>query len=68
MATTKIKTIDITPTWRGVLPILLRAVRGDSKRNKESVLMAQQELYRMAEAADKYNESVPKLKTKGKAK
>lgn len=58
------KTLDITPSWQEVLPLLLRAARSDRKRNKEAVDAAVTELMRMAEAADKWNEYVQKGKKK----
>lgn len=57
--TTKQKpaTIDLTPTWQGVLPILLAALEnGTDEGNK----IAREELRRMAEAADRFNASTSK--------
>jgi hypothetical protein len=47
--------IDLTPLWSGILPALIAVLQtgGDEGRK-----MAIDELYRMAEAADNYNESV----------
>ena len=45
-------TIDITPTWAGVLPILIAAIeRGNATGRGAAVA----ELKRMAEAADRLN-------------
>lgn len=43
------KTIDMTPSWSGVLPILLAAY---SNKDYKAIEAAQQELKRMAELAD----------------
>lgn len=51
--TTKTMTIDLTPTWSGLLPALLLAYTNGTPEGKR---MARGELLRMAEAADKYNE------------
>lgn len=45
------KTIEATPTWAAVLPILLMGLEGDEVARKA----AHSELRRMAEAADKWN-------------
>jgi hypothetical protein len=47
------ETIELTPTWQGVLPILLAALEDGTKEGKR---IAREELRRMAEAADKFNE------------
>ena len=45
------KTIDLTPTWRGILPALLALLENpDTQRD------ALDELSKMALAADRYNE------------
>lgn len=49
----KVQTIDITPTWAGLLPALL-AVYRDGNASGQTV--AREELQRMALAADKWNE------------
>lgn len=46
------KSIDITPTWSGVLPALLAAVADGTPEGKR---MAREELGRMAQAADHWN-------------
>ena len=50
------KTIDLTPTWRGVLPALLALVENPITR-QDGI----DELLRMANAADKYNELTSKV-------
>jgi hypothetical protein len=49
-------TIDLTPTWRGVLPALLALVENPITRQD-----GLDELVRMANAADKYNELTSKV-------
>lgn len=50
--TAESKSIDITPTWAGLLPLLLAAITdGTDKGGK----VAREELARMAEAADRWN-------------
>lgn len=44
--------IDLTPTWQGVLPLLIAALEDGTPVGKE---MAQAELLRMAKAADAAN-------------
>lgn len=47
--------IIIEPKWKGVLLLLLASYKdGDDKTRKDALA----ELYRMAEAADRYNEQV----------
>ena len=48
---TKIGTIDMTPTWVAVLPIMLAALTDGSP---EAQRIAKEELKRMAELADAY--------------
>lgn len=48
-------TIDLTPTWTGVLPIIIYALENGTEEGKR---MAKLELKTMAEAADRYNASV----------
>lgn len=47
------ETIDLTPTWAAVLPVLLAAIENGTDEGRR---MAREELARMAQAADKYNE------------
>jgi len=42
-------TIDLTPTWQGVLPILIGALEDGTNEGKK---LAREELRRMAKAAD----------------
>ena len=39
--------IDITPTWRAIVPLLMAGIEAGSG-------IAREELYRMAELADRY--------------
>lgn len=48
---TFIGTIDLTPTWKQVLPLLLM---GYEEGSSEGRALALEELQRMAEAADAY--------------
>ena len=52
---TKIRTIDCTPTWRGVLPLLLVAYQDGTPTRRA---MAMEELCRMADLADAQNETL----------
>lgn len=45
-------TIIVTPTWRGVLPLLLAGVENGSAEGRR---LALEELGRMADAADAFN-------------
>jgi hypothetical protein len=46
------KTIDLTPTWSGILPALLAVIaNGETVEARKA---AEQELARMARIADKY--------------
>lgn len=49
----KARTIDITPTWRGLLPVFLALIESGTAEGRKT---AREELQRMAEAADKFNE------------
>lgn len=53
------KTINITPTWRGILPVWL-AVMARNRPGSEAWRDATIELERMADAADAYNRLVDK--------
>lgn len=46
------ETIDMTPTWAGLLPVLLELLE---RGNAEGKKTARAELARMAQAADKWN-------------
>jgi len=45
------KTFDITPTWSGILPVLVAALQNGTA---EGQLMAMEELKRMAKLADSH--------------
>ena len=53
------RTIDITPTWTNVLPILIAGIEAGNEQGRAAAI---KELSRMAQAADAYYES-----TKGDA-
>lgn len=53
----KVGTIDATPTWRAILPIILTALEIGTPEGKR---IAKEELERMADAADAYNAQVDK--------
>ncbi len=44
--------IDLTPTWQGILPLLLAALEDGTDQGKQ---IAREELQRMAKAADAAN-------------
>lgn len=44
------KTVDVTPTWSGILPALLTLLHSE---NAEARFVAQKELERMARLTDK---------------
>ena len=48
------KTIDVTPTWQGILPALLTLLQSDNLQTRQ---VAESELRRMAGLADGYVES-----------
>lgn len=50
------RTVDITPTWRGALPLLLIAYRDGTAKGQS---MALADLQRMAALADAYNAEHP---------
>ena len=47
------QTIDVTPTWQGILPALLALLQSDNLKSRE---IAESELRRMAGLADGYVE------------
>lgn len=49
------KTIDLTPTWSAILPAFLAVLENGTEKGKEA---AREELKRMAQAADQFNELV----------
>ena len=44
------QTVDLTPTWQGILPALLNLLQSDNPRTRE---LAEAEMYRMARSADR---------------
>ena len=44
------KTIDLTPTWQGILPALLDLIKSDNPEVRE---LAEGEMYKMARSADR---------------
>lgn len=59
-------TIDMTPTWRGILPIIVAALQTpDLPHEVERDLL--DELTRMARAADNWNEHVARLNAEADA-
>lgn len=55
------ETIDLTPTWSGILPGLLAVIENGTGEGRR---LAREELARMAQAADKYNELAKATKPK----
>lgn len=53
MADKTVTTIDITPTWSGLLPVLVELATNGT--TTEAKLTADMELRKMAKAADMYN-------------
>ena len=49
------KTVDLTPTWQGILPALLNLLQSDNPKSRQ---LAEGELRRMAGLADGYIESL----------
>ena len=47
------KTVDVTPTWQGILPVLLTLLQSDNLQTRQ---IAESELRRMAGLADGYVE------------
>jgi len=56
------RTVDITPTWTGVLPVLLAALQDGTPKGKA---MAIDELRNMALAADEWNKHCKRVKADG---
>lgn len=46
-------TIDLTPTWAGILPALIAVIRDGTPEGQR---LALEELRRMADAADRFNQ------------
>ena len=49
------QTVDLTPTWQGILPALLDLLKSDNPKSRQ---LAESELRRMAGLADGYIESL----------
>jgi hypothetical protein len=49
------KTINLTPSWESILPLMLVCIENKELRQSSRVEL-HEEFRRMAEAADKYNE------------
>tara|TARA_B100000963_G_scaffold139302_1_gene121333 strand:+ start:109 stop:288 length:180 start_codon:yes stop_codon:yes gene_type:complete len=54
------KTIDMTPTWEAVTPILVMTLQR-TKNDPEATDIAQKELTKMAKLADKWVEHVKEM-------
>lgn len=54
-----VETIDVTPTWSGLLPTLLVLLQDANEEGKKTT---KKELQRMANAADNFNELLNELK------
>jgi mannitol-1-phosphate/altronate dehydrogenase len=50
--------LDLTPTWQGILPVMVLALTNGTPTGQRA---AQEELARMADAADKWNAHAGKL-------
>ena len=48
------QTVDLTPTWQGILPALLDLLKSDNPKSRQ---LAESELRRMAGLADGYVEA-----------
>jgi hypothetical protein len=51
----KLKTIDITPTWESLTPVMIDIIK-NPHGSFQSVKIAKEELLKMARVADKYVE------------
>jgi hypothetical protein len=51
MQESNMETIDVTPTWEGLMPAMIQVLR-NPKANKESVQGITEELIRLAKIAD----------------
>jgi len=49
------QTVDLTPTWQGILPALLDLLKSDNPKSRQ---LAESELRRMAGLADGYIDSL----------
>lgn len=50
----KMKTIDITPTWEEIMPVIIMAIENGTSEGKES---AKEELMELARKVDQANQS-----------
>jgi hypothetical protein len=63
------KTIDVTPAWSGVLPLMLElytqlaSVGNRNLEQKNALAGLREEFEKMAKAADRYNESAKTVKS-----
>jgi hypothetical protein len=57
-----VRTLDLTPTWKQVLPILLEGLKSERQEARDASL---HELNRMAEICDAYKELTEGLKKSG---
>lgn len=60
------QTIDMTPTWRGLLPLMLELWQTKKVRNADDLQLLKKEFAKMAEAADKWNEHCRRLAEEAK--
>ena len=59
------KTIDATPTWEGILPLLLELhLRNHTDNHIANRRFVMSQFYAMAQAADKWNAHVASTQTK----
>lgn len=54
------RTVDFTPTWTAILPMLLVGIKDGNETGRR---IAMEELFRMAHAADMWNAANPHLPT-----
>ena len=52
----KKETIDCTPTWESLLPLMLHIIK--TGKDKKNILGIEKEFLRMAKAADAYNKLI----------
>ena len=56
------KTVDLTPTWQGILPALLDLLKSDNPKSRQ---LAESELRRMAGLADGFIEAAREAQRAG---
>ena len=54
----KVEYIDLTPTWEGIVPILLQILEYGDEKGKDFPIG---EIKRMAKIADKYSKALKKI-------